>query len=127
MQQAVTYDASLSFATPDSDATTNGDASLLIRDVLGDWAKGPGSISIHCVADCPAFFSIPSAGIFPGADSLTEAPATQINSVDSLLTTLFTAFANIVGPFNRENMDLAEVAGIELPPTPSSVLRCRIP
>ena len=52
----------------DSDATTNGDASLLIRDVLGDWAQGPGSISIHCVADCPAFFSIPSSGIFPGAD-----------------------------------------------------------
>jgi hypothetical protein len=95
----------------DTDATTNGDASLLIRDVLGDWAQGPGSISIHCVADCPAFFAIPSTGIFPGA----EAATTQVTSVDSLLTTLFTAFGNIVGPFNQENMGLAEAAGIELP------------
>lgn len=106
----------------DTDATTNGDASLLIRDVLGDWAQGPGSISIQCVSDCPAFFSIPSTGIFPSADtatadidSLTGASTTQITSVDSLLTTLFTAFGNIVGPFNQENMGLAEVAGDELP------------
>jgi hypothetical protein len=102
----------------DTDATTNGDASLLIRDVLGDWAQGPGSISIHCVADCPAFFSIPSTGIFPGAEGAT----TQITSVDSLLTTLFTAFGNIVGPFNQENMGLAEVAGIELPTNTMSSL-----
>src|SRR6185312_2388233 len=80
----------------DTDATTNGDASLLIRDVLGDWAQGPGSISIHCVADCPAFFSIPDTGIFPSGDAATA--ATPITSVDSLLTTLFTAFGNIVGP-----------------------------
>jgi hypothetical protein len=109
----------------DSDATTNGDASLLIRDVLGDWAQGPGSISIHCVADCPAFFSIPSTGIFPSADatdSLTGAPAAQITSIDSLLTTLFTAFGNIVEPFNQENMGLAEVAGIELPANTMSPL-----
>lgn len=102
----------------DTDATTNGDASLLIRDVLGDWAQGPGSISIHCVSDCPAFFSIPSTGIFPSADASDTVTATstaQITSVDSLLTTLFTAFGNIVGPFNQENMGLAEVAGIELP------------
>ena len=106
----------------DSDATTNGDASLLIRDVLGDWAQGPGSISIHCVADCPAFFAIPSTGIFPGADALTGASTSQINSVDSLLTTLFTAFGNIVGPFNQENMGLAQVAGIELPANTMSPL-----
>ncbi len=103
----------------DSDATANGDASLLIRDVLGDWANGPASISIHCVADCPAFFSIPSSGLFPG-DGASEIGSlgettTQIDSVDSLLTTLFNAFTNIVGPFNQENMGLAEVAGIELP------------
>ena len=49
----------------DTDATTNGDASLLIRDILGNWAQGPGSISIHCVSDCPAFFSIPSTGSSP--------------------------------------------------------------
>ena len=113
----------------DTDATTNGDASLLIRDVLGDWAQGPGSISIHCVSDCPAFFSIPSTGIFPSADaataeidSLTGASTTQITSVDSLLTTLFTAFGNIVGPFNQENMGLAEVAGDELPANTMSPL-----
>jgi hypothetical protein len=113
----------------DTDATTNGDASLLIRDVLGDWAQGPGSISIQCVSDCPAFFSIPSTGIFPSADaatadidSLTGASTTQITSVDSLLTTLFTAFANIVGPFNQENMNLAQVAGIELPANTMSPL-----
>jgi hypothetical protein len=104
----------------DTDATTNGDASLLIRDVLGDWAQGPGAISIHCVSDCPAFFSIPSTGIFPSADAATAdvdslPGATQITSIDSLLTTLFTAFGNIVEPFNQENMNLAEVAGIELP------------
>jgi hypothetical protein len=113
----------------DTDATTNGDASLLIRDVLGDWAQGPGSISLQCVSDCPAFFSIPSTGIFPSADaatadidSLTGASTTQITSVDSLLTTLFSAFANIVGPFNQENMNLAEVAGIELPANTMSPL-----
>ncbi|MFZ0902796.1 MAG: hypothetical protein WAN71_02720 [Mycobacterium sp.] len=109
----------------DSDATTNGDASLLIRDVLGDWAQGPGSISIHCLSDCPAFFSIPTTGIFPSADAadpLTGASTTQITSIDSLLTTLFTAFGNIVGPFNQENMGLAEVAGIELPANTMSPL-----
>jgi hypothetical protein len=111
----------------DTDATTNGDASLLIRDVLGDWAQGPGSISLQCVSDCPAFFSIPSTGIFPSADAATadiatEPGATQITSVDSLLTTLFTAFANIVGPFNQENMNLAEVAGIDLPANTMSPL-----
>ncbi|MGA8330583.1 MAG: hypothetical protein WB777_14955 [Mycobacterium sp.] len=113
----------------DTDATTNGDASLLIRDVLGDWAQGPGSVSIQCVSDCPAFFAIPSTGIFPSADassadidSLTGASTTQITSVDSLLTTLFTAFGNIVGPFNQENMNLAEVAGIELPANTMSPL-----
>ncbi len=113
----------------DTNATTNGDASLLIRDVLGDWAQGPGSISLHCVADCPAFFSIPSTGIFPGAEASTAEIGSvagtstgQINSIDSLLTTLFTAFGNIVGPFNQENMGLAEVAGIELPANTMSPL-----
>jgi hypothetical protein len=113
----------------DSSATTNGDASLLIRDVLGDWAQGPGSVSVHCVSDCPAFFAIPSTGIFPGADgsaaeigSLAGTSTSQVNSGDSLLTTLFTAFSNIVGPFNQENMNLAQVAGIDLPPNTMSAL-----
>jgi hypothetical protein len=113
----------------DSSATTNGDASLLIRDVLGDWAQGPGSISIHCISDCPPFFAIPSTGIFPGADGsaaemglLAGTSASQGNSSESLLTTLFTAFSNIVGPFNQENMNLAQVAGIDLPPNTMSAL-----
>ncbi|PQM49137.1 hypothetical protein C1Y40_00635 [Mycobacterium talmoniae] len=103
----------------DTDATAQGDASLLIRDMLGNSAQGPTNVSIHCVADCPAFFAIPSTGLFPGAgDSAADAAGTsgtQITSLDSLLTTLFTAFANIVGPFNSENMGLAQIAGIELP------------
>jgi len=113
----------------DTDATTNGDAALLIRDALGDWALGPSSVSIHCVSDCPAFFSIPSTGIFPGPagsaaeiGSLAATSTTHITSVDSLLTTLFTAFSNIVGPFNQENMGLAQIAGIELPPNTMSAL-----
>jgi len=113
----------------DADATTNGDASLLIRDVLGDWAQGPASIGIHCVSDCPAFFSIPSTGLFPGADgssaelvSLAGTSTPQVTSIDSLLTTLFTAFSAIVGPFNQENMGLAQVAGIDLPTNTMSAL-----
>lgn len=108
----------------DTDATTNGAASLLIRDMLGNWALGPGSVSIRCVADCPAFFAIPDTGLFPGADGSTDAPAETppITSVDSLLTTLFTAFANIVGPFNQQNMELAEIAGIGLPTNTMSPL-----
>ena len=38
------------------------------------------------------------------------------------MTTLFTAFGNIVGPFNQENMGLAQVAGIELPANTMSPL-----
>lgn len=99
----------------DSDATTGGAASLLIRDMLGDWAKGPGSVAIHCVADCPPFFAIPEGGFFPseggvaaGADpvatALVGAPSGGIGSIDSLLTTLFSAFAQIVGPFNDRSI-----------------------
>lgn len=107
----------------DTDATANGAASLLIRDMLGNWALGPGSVSIRCVADCPAFFSIPDTGLFPSADE-SDAPVETppITSVDSLLTTLFTAFANIVGPFNQQNMGLAEIAGIGLPANTMSLL-----
>src|SRR6202000_324273 len=85
--------------------------------------------SIHCVSDCPAFFAISSTGIFPSDEgaaaeigSLAGTSTPQVTSVDSLLTTLFTAFSNIVGPFNQENMDLAKVAGIELPPNTMSAL-----
>jgi hypothetical protein len=106
----------------DADATTDGDASLLIRDMLGDWAAGPGSVSIQCVSDCPAFFSIPSSGILPsadsstsGIDSLAEQSSTNTESIDSLLTTLFNAFATITPTFNQESMATGEAAGIELP------------
>jgi hypothetical protein len=106
----------------DADATTDGDASLLIRDMLGDWAAGPGSVSIQCVSDCPAFFSIPSSGILPsadsstsGIDSLAEQSSTNTDSIDSLLTTLFNAFATITPTFNQESMATGEAAGIELP------------
>jgi hypothetical protein len=105
----------------DTDATTDGDASLLIRDMLGNWAEGTGNVSIHCVSDCPAFFSIPSSRIFPSADSstaaidsLTGGSSTSGDSIDSLLNTLFNAFAAITPTFNQESMTTGEAAGIEL-------------
>jgi hypothetical protein len=106
----------------DTDTTTDGDASLLIRDMLGDWAAGTGSVSIHCVADCPAFFSTPSSGIFPSADSSAAGidasaalSSSNTDSIDSLLNTLFNAFAAITPTFNQESMTTGEAAGIELP------------
>lgn len=106
----------------DQDATTEGDASLLIRDALGDWANGPGNVSVSCVADCPAFFAIPSTGILPGVGTTADVSGTGITSVDSLLTTLFNAFAAVVGPFNLESMADGESAGIELPANTMSPL-----
>ncbi len=113
----------------DADATTEGDASLLIRDMLGDWAGGTGSVSIQCVSDCPAFFSIPSSGIFPGADSsatgidsVAGQSSTSTDSIDSLLNTLFNAFAAITPTFNQESMTTGEAAGIELPTNTMSPL-----
>nr|WP_293056024.1 hypothetical protein [Mycobacterium sp.] len=107
----------------DHNATAEGDASLLIRDMLGNWAKGPASLSIHCVAGCPAFFAIPSTGLLPGTGTPTAAidslatglAGSKIASVDSLLATLFTAFAAFTGPFNQANIATGETAGIELP------------
>ncbi|HEU4361537.1 MAG TPA: hypothetical protein VFR27_08495 [Mycobacterium sp.] len=100
----------------DTDATVGGDASLLIRDMLGNWAQGPADLSIKCISDCPAFFAIPTGGFFPSDDGTDAATGTtQITSIDSLLTTLFSAFATIVPSFNQMNMGLAEIAGIQLP------------
>lgn len=107
----------------DTDATASGDASLLIRDMLGNWADGPASISIHCVSDCPPFAAIPSGGLLPtpGADAPgVDAAATTLagsdtGSPDSLLNTLFSAFATIVPTFNDMNIGLAKIAGISLP------------
>lgn len=105
----------------DTDATTGGAASLLIRDMLGDWAKGPGSVSIHCVADCPAFFAIPEGGFFPADDSSTAGDAVagvsagQTGSIDSLLTTLFSAFAQVIGPFNERSIAGGASVGMGLP------------
>lgn len=113
----------------DTDAATDGDASLLIRDMLGNWAEGTGNVSIHCVSDCPAFFFIPSSGIFPSADSstaaidsLTGGSSTSGDSIDSLLNTLFNAFAAITPTFNQESMTTGEAAGIELPTNTMSPL-----
>ncbi|WP_235653684.1 hypothetical protein [Mycolicibacter icosiumassiliensis] len=103
----------------DDSATIQGAASLLVRDVLGDWGKGASNISIHCVSDCPPFFAIPQGGLFPSDD--TTAP-TKITSIDDALTTLFSAFAKIAGPFNTQNMGLAQIAGIEQPANTMSPL-----
>ncbi|ORA99596.1 hypothetical protein BST33_13795 [Mycolicibacter minnesotensis] len=99
-----------------SDATVGGAASLLIRDMLGDWAKGPGSVSIQCVADCPPFFSIPAGGFFPteGGSETPSGPA-NIGSVDDVLNMLFSAFAQIVGPFNQRSIEGGASVGMEVP------------
>lgn len=103
----------------DDSATIQGAASLLVRDMMGDWAKGPSNISIHCVADCPPFFAIPEGGFFPSDDGV--APP-KITSIDGALTTLFSAFAKIAGPFNTQNMGLAQIAGIAEPANTMSPL-----
>ncbi|UVO11132.1 hypothetical protein NM962_14120 [Mycobacterium sp. SVM_VP21] len=103
----------------DDSATIQGAASLLVRDVLGDWAKGPSNISIHCVADCPPFFAIPAGGFFPSDDPTTPP---KITSIDDALTTLFSAFAKIAGPFNTQNMGLAQIAGVNEPANTMSPL-----
>lgn len=103
----------------DDSATIQGAASLLVRDMMGDWAKGPSNISIHCVADCPPFFAIPEGGFFPSDDG-TAPP--KITSIDGALTTLFSAFAKIAGPFNTQNMGLAQIAGIAEPANTMSPL-----
>lgn len=115
-------DGAVNFIDDDS-ATIGGAASLLIRDMLGNWAEGPSSISLRCIADCPPFFAIPQGGLFPGdGDGGAGATPGGITSVDSLLTTLFTAFSQIVGPFNTQNMGLAQIAGISLPANTMSPL-----
>lgn len=103
-----------------TDATVGGAASLLIRDMLGDWAKGPGSVTLQCVSDCPPFFAIPEGGFFP-SDSSTDPVAAAvggsggITSVDSMLTTLFSAFAQIIGPFNQRSIEGGASVGMNIP------------
>ncbi|CAJ1494362.1 hypothetical protein MU0083_000782 [[Mycobacterium] kokjensenii] len=99
-----------------TDATVGGAASLLIRDMLGDWAKGPGSMSLQCVADCPPFFAIPAGGFFPSEDG-TDAPSEPagIGSVDDVLNMLFGAFAQIVVPFNQRSIEGGASVGMEVP------------
>jgi len=103
-----------------TDATVGGAASLLIRDMLGDWAKGPGSVTLQCVSDCPPFFAIPEGGFFPsddGADPVAAAVGNSdgITSIDSMLTTLFSAFAQIVGPFNQRAIEGGASVGMNIP------------
>jgi hypothetical protein len=54
-------------ADPRTDATTDGDASLLIRDKLGNWAEGTGSISIQ-------YLSLPAVS-FSSLDSVKSGRA----------------------------------------------------
>ncbi|KKC00925.1 hypothetical protein [Mycolicibacter arupensis] len=100
-----------------TDATVGGAASLLIRDILGDWAKGPGSVTVQCVADCPPFFAIPEGGFFPSDNpvSTTLADSGGLGSVDSILTTLFSAFAQVVGPFNTRAIEGGASVGMNIP------------
>lgn len=100
-----------------TDATVGGAASLLIRDMLGDWAKGPGSISLQCVADCPPFFAIPAGGFFPTEGGGTDVPSepANIGSVDDVLNMLFSAFAQIVVPFNQRSIEGGASVGMEVP------------
>ena len=99
-----------------TDATVGGAASLLIRDMTGDWAKGPANISLQCVADCPPFFSIPAGGFFP-TDGGTDTPSepAKIGSVDDVLNMLFSAFAQIVVPFNQRSIEGGASVGMEVP------------
>lgn len=101
-----------------TDATVGGAASLLIRDMTGDWAKGPASISLQCVSDCPPFFSIPAGGFFPTEGGGTDVPAepAKIGSVDDVLNMLFNAFAQIVVPFNQRSIEGGASVGMEVPP-----------
>lgn len=100
-----------------TDATVGGAASLLIRDMTGDWAKGPASISLQCVADCPPFFSIPAGGFFPTDGGGTDVPTepAHIGSVDDVLNMLFSAFAQIVVPFNQRSIEGGASVGMEVP------------
>ena len=101
----------------DSSATAEGAASLLVRDMLGDWALGGGNVSIRCVADCPPFFAIPEGGLLPGGGGAQtpDSGSSGIGSIDSLLTTLFTAFAQVIGPFNQRSIDGAYAVGMGEP------------
>ncbi|BBX23834.1 hypothetical protein MTER_32450 [Mycolicibacter terrae] len=100
-----------------TDATVGGAASLLIRDMLGDWAKGPGTVTLQCVSDCPPFFAIPEGGFFPTDDPVAAAVGGSggITSVDSMLTTLFSAFAQIIGPFNQRSIEGGASVGMNIP------------
>ncbi|MEB3022834.1 hypothetical protein [[Mycobacterium] crassicus] len=100
-----------------TDATVGGAASLLIRDMTGDWAKGPANISLQCVSDCPPFFSIPAGGFFPTDGGGTDVPAepAKIGSVDDVLNMLFNAFAQIVVPFNQRSIEGGASVGMEVP------------
>lgn len=85
--------------------------------MTGDWAKGPASLSLQCVADCPPFFSIPAGGFFPTDGGGTDVPAepAKIGSVDDVLNMLFSAFAQIVVPFNQRSIEGGASVGMEVP------------
>lgn len=76
-----------------------GGSGLLIRDVLGNWAQGPGSLSIQCVADCP-----------PANPDITPAGLDSAG-ISELLNQLS---ANII-PFNGLSIEDAIASGATLP------------
>lgn len=87
-----------------TDTTVPGvGTSLLIRDMMGDWALGPGHLGVQCVADCPQ-------------------PPTGTGLSPEQLVMLLSGLAQAIGPFNQQNMTLAANAGIQLAPNTMSPL-----
>ncbi|WP_133164948.1 hypothetical protein [Mycolicibacter virginiensis] len=80
--------------------------SLLIRDMLSQWASGGSSFRIDCVSDCAP---IP-AGI------------TDTGLSGDIISQLLNRVAPGVIPFNQLNMQLAGAAGILQPPNTMSDL-----
>lgn len=79
-----------------SDAGAN---YLLVRSTMGDWADGPSTVNIECIADCPAATSgVTDTGLSPAA-------------IDSVLTTL----AEGLTKTNDTAIALAEEGGITQP------------
>lgn len=80
--------------------------TLLIRDMLSQWASGGSSFQIHCVTDC--------APIDPG---LTDSGLSN-----DLISRLLHTIAPTVIPFNQLNMQVNGAAGILQPPNTMSDL-----
>lgn len=139
-----TFAVDISPTEPDDAANhiDSGDAdALLIRDMLGDWAAGPGNVHIDCVEDCPPSvlsgdFSMDNlaemiepltgsgdGGGFDAIDGLDDLDGGLAElDLDSLVGLLLQGLSIGVEPFNDMNMELAESAGIQLDPNTMSEL-----